>query len=98
MGYTSALQSGNFYITAQAWKCGTDPNHTDFFEKSGTCPKCGQPLVLVQNVQWKKQYLLVSPGPDRRYGYVYKAADGGIVPDTAGTATGTTCDDIWYAR
>ena len=99
MGYTSAKQTGNVYITAEAWKCGTDPNHIDLFEKFGTgkCPKCGNNLVLVQ-VPATKRYLLVSPGFDRRYGYVYESeADGGIVPDTDGTKGGT-CDDIPYAR
>ena len=96
MGYTSVKQTGNFYITAEAWKC---PDHTELFDKEGTCPKCGKDLVREQNVQWNKRYLLVSPGPDRRYGKVYlSATDGGIVPDTAGTETGATCDDIWYVR
>jgi len=97
MGYTSAKQTGNVYITAEAWKC-TDLNHIDLFENPGKCPKCDKILVLVQ-VPGTKRYLLVSPGFDRRYGRVYlSATDGGIVPDTAGTATGATCDDIWYAH
>ena len=45
----------------------------------------------------KKRYLLVSPGPDRRYGLLYKSAQG-IVPVTVGTEEGMTCDDIPYAR
>jgi len=98
MGYTSVKQTGNFYITAEAWKC-SNASHTTLFDKAGKCPTCNQDLVLVQNVQWKKRYLLVSPGFDRRYGKVYlSATDGGIVPDTAGTATGATCDDIWYVH
>jgi prepilin-type N-terminal cleavage/methylation domain-containing protein len=97
MGYTSALQSGNFYIIAQAWKCSFDPTHTELFDKSGKCPKCNKDLVLVP-VPATKRYLLVSPGFDRRYGRVYSETDGGIVPDTAGTATGATCDDIWYVH
>ena len=44
-----------------------------------------------------KRYLLVSPGPDRRYGLLYKSAQG-IVPVTVGTEEGMTCDDIPYAR
>jgi prepilin-type N-terminal cleavage/methylation domain-containing protein len=43
------------------------------------------------------RYLLVSPGPDRRYGLLYKSAQG-IVPVTVGTEEGMTCDDIQYAR
>jgi hypothetical protein len=98
MGYTSAKQSGNVYITAQAWKCTFDPTHTDLLDKPGKCPKCDKDLVQV-TVPATKRYLLVSPGFDRRYGRVYlSATDGGIVPDTDGTATGATCDDIWYAR
>ena len=98
MGYTSANQAGNFYITAEAWKC-PDPEHTELFEEPGTCPICDQTLVPVQ-VPKTKRYLLVSPGPDRRYGYVYESeADGGIVPDTDRTAEATLpLDDIWYAR
>ena len=97
MGYTSVQQTGNFYITAEAWKC-SNASHTALFDKAGKCPTCNLDLVLVQNVQWNKRYLLVSPGPDRRYGKVYlSATDGGIVPDTDGTKGGT-CDDIWYVR
>jgi len=98
MGYTSELQTGNYYITAQAWQC-SDPEHTDFFEEDGTCPRCGEDLVPVQlQLRGTKQYLLVSPGPDRRYGKVYLSeTDGGIVPDTDGTE-GDVPDDIWYAR
>jgi len=97
MGYTSALQTGNYYITAQAWQC-PDPEHTDLFEEDGTCPRCGKDLVLVQlQLRGTKRYLLVSPGPDRRYGKVYTETDGGIVPDTDGTE-GEVPDDIWYAR
>jgi prepilin-type N-terminal cleavage/methylation domain-containing protein len=97
MGYTSANQAGNVYITAEAWKC-PNSDHTELFEESGKCPICDQNLVLVQ-VSGTKRYLLVSPGPDRRYGYVYESeTDGGIVPDTNRTGTGATCDDIWYAR
>lgn len=95
MGYTSAKQSGNIYIAAEAWKC-SDPDHTKLLEKEGTCPICGNTLVPV-SVPLTKWYLLVSPGPDRRYGKVYPETDGGIVPDTDGTKGGT-CDDIWYAR
>jgi len=98
MGYTSANQAGNIYITAKAWKC-PDPAHPGLVEEPGTCPYCGQNLVLVQ-VSSTMRYLLVSPGPDRRYGYVYESeADGGIVPDTDRTAEATLpLDDIWYAR
>jgi prepilin-type N-terminal cleavage/methylation domain-containing protein len=96
MGYTSALQAGNFYILGEAWKC-TDINHTDLFVEKGKCPKCNKDLVLVP-VPATKRYLLVSPGFDRRYGKVYlSATDGGIVPDTTGTK-GATPDDIFYAR
>jgi len=96
MGYTSAKQSGNVYITAKAWKC-PDPVHTELFKEPGTCPQCGKNLVLVQ-VQRTKRYLLVSPGFDRRYGLLYKSAQG-IVPYTEGITEPTLpFDDIWYAR
>jgi len=98
MGYTSALQSGNFYVVTQAYKC-PDSSHTDLFEKPGKCPisNCSKNLVLVPMVGMK-QYLLVSPAFDRRYGKVYLSqTDGGLVPDTDGSKGGT-CDDIWYAR
>ena len=98
MGYTSAKQAGNSYIAAEAWKC-PDTNHAKLFDKKGKCPTCGKTLVPVQDAQWMKRYLLVSPGPDRRYGYVYESeTDGGMVPDTNGTEEGATCDDIWYVH
>ena len=97
MGYTSAVQAGNFYILDEVYQC---PNreHTDLFDKPGKCLElnCGQTLKIVP-VSATKQYLLVSPGFDRRYGLVYESDDG-IVPDTDGNAEGATCDDISYVR
>jgi len=93
MGYMSAKQSGNSYIQAKTWRC-PDPLHSTLYELPGFCPICNKTLVQIPG----PRYLLVSPGPDRRYGYVYKSeTDGGIVPDTDGTKGGT-CDDIPYAR
>jgi hypothetical protein len=93
MGYTSETQSGR---VTKTWKC-PNPEHSELFEGPGLCPISGCEQNLVQK-RGTKRYLLVSPGPDRRYGYVYEEADGRIVPDTAGTAEGATCDDIEYAR
>ena len=96
MGYTSAKQSGNNYLQAKTWRC-PDPLHSTPYELPGFCLIAGCNKALVQIPG--PRYLLVSPGFDRRYGYVYESkADGGIVPDTDGTAKGTTCDDIQYAR
>ena len=96
MGYMSALQAGNMYITTEAWKC-PDSTHTNLYDKSGTCLNCGKILVPVL-VPVTKRYLLVSPGFDRRYGLLYKSAQG-IVPYTEGVTEATLpLDDIWYAR
>ena len=96
MGYMSALQAGNMYITTEAWKC-SNASHTALFGKAGKCPTCTLDLVPVL-VPVTKRYLLVSPGFDRRYGLLYKSAQG-IVPYTEGVTEATLpLDDIWYAR
>jgi prepilin-type N-terminal cleavage/methylation domain-containing protein len=45
--------------------------------------------------EWVKKYLLVSPGVDRYYGFVYQT-ENGMTPDPTGAEEGSQCDDILY--
>ena len=76
-----------------AWTDNQDPAETDSTKKAFM----GYVSETQAALPGAKRYLLVSPGFDRRYGWVYKDADG-VKPDITGTAEGATYDDIRYAH
>jgi len=47
--------------------------------------------------KYVRRYLLVSPGLDRCYGFVYPTPNG-LKPTSTGTEEGSQCDDILYSQ
>ncbi len=82
------------------WTDNPDPMPTDPTKQAFMGYTSAAQSRLGSETSGANRYLLISPGFDRRYGYVYESeADGGIVPDTDGTAKATLpLDDIWYWR
>ena len=92
--YFLAASDGTF-----AWDDNRDPDEVDATKQAYMGYVSTQQFAKSAATSGAKRYLLVSPGFDRRYGLLYKTAQGVVVPDADGTATDTLpCDDIQYVR